>query len=194
MDLSIKELTPALWKDLETLFGEKGACGGCWCMYWRTLQGEKWKDMQGLEAKKRFKKMIQNGSARGLIAYAGGEPIGWCTFGKRTDFPRLNRARTLTCADAEEVCCVPCFYVKSGYRRKGVSTELLRAAVQVLTSEGATNIEGYPVKPATSGKNIPGAFAWTGTVPLFEKQGFELVGNPLTAKLRYRKSLQRRNA
>jgi GNAT superfamily N-acetyltransferase len=190
MELSIKELQPALWKDLETLFGEKGACGGCWCMYWRALRGEKWEDVQGLEAKKRFKRMIQNGLGRGLIAYAGGEPVGWYTFSKRTDFPRLNRARSLTCADASEVCCVPCFYVKAAYRRKGVSTELLRAAIQLLTSEGETNIEGYPVKPAASGKSIPGAFAWTGTVPLFVKQGFELVGSPLTATLRYRKSLQ----
>ena len=23
------------WPDLEALFGERGACGGCWCMAWR---------------------------------------------------------------------------------------------------------------------------------------------------------------
>jgi GNAT superfamily N-acetyltransferase len=188
MDLSIKELKPVLWKDLETLFGKKGACGGCWCMYWRTVQGEKWGDVKGHEAKKRFKKMIQHGSARGLIAYAGGEPVGWCTFGKRTDFPRLSRARSLVCEDADKVSCIPCFYVKAGYRRKGVSTELLRAAQELLAGEGQTSIEGYPVKLATTGKSVPGAFAWTGTVPMFEKQGFKLVGSPETAKLRYRKS------
>jgi hypothetical protein len=32
-----------------------------------------------------------------------------CTFGKRTDFPRLNRARTLKCDDSETVCSIPDF-------------------------------------------------------------------------------------
>src|SRR2546423_13492874 len=35
MKLTIRPLTPNLWPALEDLFGDKGACGGCWCMYWR---------------------------------------------------------------------------------------------------------------------------------------------------------------
>lgn len=191
MKLTIRELNPKLWKDLEKLFGEKGACGGCWCMSWRIEKGEKWEDTKGPNAKKRFKKLIETGKARGLLAYDGEDPIGWCTFGKRGDFPRLSRAPSLKCDDAEGVCSIPCFYVKSGYRKKGVSTQLLKAAAKVLTNENEKILEGYPVKPTKPGnKDIPGAFAWTGTIPLFEKQGFKLAGSPLSAKLRYRKSLR----
>lgn len=33
-------LTPGRRDDLETLFGSRGACGGCWCMWWlRTPPG-----------------------------------------------------------------------------------------------------------------------------------------------------------
>jgi GNAT superfamily N-acetyltransferase len=188
--LAIKELSSKLWNDLAKLFGEKGACGGCWCMSWRIEKDEKWEDVKGPKAKKRFKKMVETGRARGLLAYDGKEPVGWCTFGKRIDFPRLNRAPSLKCEDAEAICSVPCFYVKNGYRKKGVSTQLLEAAARVLAKEKEKVLEGYPVKPTKLGnKNIPGAFAWTGTIPLFEKQGFELAGSPLTAKLRYRRSL-----
>jgi hypothetical protein len=28
------------WADFETLFGERGACGGCWCMLWRLARKE----------------------------------------------------------------------------------------------------------------------------------------------------------
>ena len=190
MKISIKELNPTLWRDLEELFGEKGACGGCWCMYCRIGKGEKWADVRGAEAKRRLKAMVQNRTVRGLIAYTGNEPIGWCTFGKRTDFSRLNRAPSLKCDDAESVYSIPCFYIKNSYRRKGIATELLRAAVALLKAEGQTILEGYPVKPTKPGnKNIPGAFAWTGTIPLFEKQGFTLAGNPFTSKQRYRKLL-----
>ena len=192
MKLSIKELTPNLWQDLETLLGDKGASGGCLCMTWRIEKGEKWSEIKGPTAKARFKKLVQSGKARGLLAYDRKEPIGWCTFGKRTAFPRLNRAPSLKCEDAENVCSIPCFYVKSGYRKKGVSTALLKMAALVLGKEKESVIEGDPVKPSKPGdKNIPGAFAWTGTIPLFEKQGFDLVGRPTTAKLRYRKALKR---
>jgi GNAT superfamily N-acetyltransferase len=190
--IQIKEMTPRLWEDLEQLFGEKGACGGCWCMWWRIEPGEKWQNLKGPPAKKRLRAMIENGAVRGLIAYNQSEPIGWCTFGKRADFPRLNRARTLQCQDADKVACVPCFYVKNRYRKQGVSTELLKAAVRTLAEEGETILEGYPVKPTKPGnKHIPGAFVFTGTIPLFEKQGFALAGSPLPSKLRYRKNLGR---
>ena len=89
MKLQVKEMSPELWDDLARLFGEKGACGGCWCIWWRIEPGEKWQDVKGQEARKRLRRMIENGKARGLIAYDGDEPVGWCTFGKRTDFPRL---------------------------------------------------------------------------------------------------------
>jgi GNAT superfamily N-acetyltransferase len=190
MKILIKEMRPHLWDDLERLFGEKGACGGCWCMWWRIEKGEKWENIKGAEAKKRFRTMIQNGTVRGLMAYDGTQPIGWCTFGKRTDFPKLNRARTLQCEDGDQVSCVPCFYVRSNYRKKGISAELLKAAVQTLAKEGETAVEGYPVKPSKPGnKNIPAVFAFTGTIPIFEKQGFVLAGSRSTSKLRYRKIL-----
>jgi len=35
MKLDIRPLTPDLWPALEDLFGKRGACNGCWCMYWR---------------------------------------------------------------------------------------------------------------------------------------------------------------
>ena len=35
MTLSIRPLTSDLWPAFEDLFGENGACNGCWCMYWR---------------------------------------------------------------------------------------------------------------------------------------------------------------
>jgi hypothetical protein len=59
-----------------------------------------------------------------------------------------------------------------------------------LAEDGERVVEGCPVKPTKPGnKDIPGAFVFTGTIPLFEKQGFVLAGAPLTSKLRYRKVL-----
>ena len=40
LDLTFKPVTKELWTDLQALFGERGACGGCWCMLWRLTRKE----------------------------------------------------------------------------------------------------------------------------------------------------------
>ena len=189
--IEVRELTPPLWPDVEKLFGPRGACGGCWCMYWRVEKGEKWDDVKGAPARARLKKLVSSGKAKGVLAYAGGEPVGWCTFGPRPDFSRLNRARTLACDDADRVWSVPCFFIRRDFRRKGVATALLVKAVDVMRREGVTAIEGYPTRPSkpARARSIPDAFAWTGTLPLFEKLGFTIAGNREGSKPRVRLSL-----
>lgn len=189
MKIKVKPISPSLWQDLETLFGEKGACGGCWCMYWRQEKGEDWDRLKGAENKKRFKKLVAAEKAHGAIAYDGGIPIGWISFDRRIDFSKLNRAPSFKCDDAKDVWSIPCFYIKSGYRGKGVATELLNFAVKYLQKVGANIIEGYPVK-IKSGK-MPAAFAWTGTVAIFKKLGFGPVGKKDGGKQRMRRSLSK---
>jgi GNAT superfamily N-acetyltransferase len=184
--LVVKDLSPALWPKLEELFGPRGACGGCWCMFWRLEKGERWDDLKGAPAKRRFKSLVAAGRARGAIAFAGQEPVGWIAFGPRRDFPRLDRARTLACPDAGNVWALPCFYIKAGWRDRGVATALLKHALKSLRRAGAKVAEGYPVnlKP---GQRLPNAFAWTGTRSIFANAGFELAGPATTSKVRMRR-------
>ncbi len=55
MKITTTDVTPDSWKYIEELFGNNGACGGCWCMSWRIAKDEKWDNIKGAEAKKRFK-------------------------------------------------------------------------------------------------------------------------------------------
>ena len=130
--LVVRDLAPNLWPALETLFGPRGACGGCWCMYWRIEKGEQWDDLKGAPAKRRMRHLVIAGKARGAIAFAGKEPVGWIAYGPRQDFPRLERARTLVCDDAERVWSLPCFFIKPGWRDRGVATALLQHALRSL--------------------------------------------------------------
>ena len=170
--LEIHELTPARWRDYEKLFGPKGACAGCWCIFWRTDRGESFDDVKGATAKRRMRKLIAEDRAHGLIAYAGGEPVGWCAFDRRVELLKLNRAPSLACDDADLVWSLPCFFIAKDWRGKGVASALLAEAIRVLKKRGARVLEGYPVKPAKPGAAIPAAFAYTGTVSMFRKAGF----------------------
>jgi GNAT superfamily N-acetyltransferase len=187
-EIRTSELTPGLWPQGEALFGKNGGCGGCWCQAWRIEKGERWKDVEGAPAKERLRRGILEGTTLGVLAFDGDTPVGWCTFGPRDSFPRLNRARSLKCEDSASVWSVPCFFVRRDYRRQGVATALLDHALRAMAERGVRTAEGYPSIPNKDGSYIA-SFAWTGTVSLFEKAGFSLVGDPTTSKRRMRKDL-----
>jgi GNAT superfamily N-acetyltransferase len=182
--VEIRELTPELWPDFEKLFGPNGGCAGCWCMWWRVLEGERFMDIQGAEAKRRQKALVLAGESRGLLAFAGGEPVGWCAYGPRTGFAALMRSRTLACGDAEKVWSLPCFFVKAGWRGRGVARALLRAALSSLKRRGARIAEAYPVRPPSSN-----ATAFTGTVPWLESEGFRILTDRPRGRQRARRTL-----
>ena len=175
-EVDCRELVPERWDDLERLFGERGACGGCWCMSWRTALGERWEQLKGETNRQRFKALVLTGQAHGALAYAGVQPVGWCSFDRRRDFLRLDRAPSLACDDADQVWSLPCFYIHPKFRAQGVAAALLAFALGVLRDQyRAAAIEAYPVK-SKAGQKLPAAFAWTGTASLFLKAGFQPVG------------------
>jgi GNAT superfamily N-acetyltransferase len=192
MAITVRELTPELWPQLEALFGAKGACGGCWCMYWRQEKGASWAADKGAVNKRRFRSLVREDRAHGVLAFDGDEPVGWCAFDRRQELVKLDRAPSLACDDAGVVWSLPCFYVKAGRRGQGVATALLRGALDALRRRGVRVVEGYPVRPAVDGKKTAAAFAWTGTRSLFEAAGFQVVGNPEGGRQRVRKILRSR--
>ena len=163
-------LTPDRWADLERLFGPRGACGGCWCMWWR-LPRSVYHRQKGEANREAFHAIVASGRVPGLLAYAGEEPVGWCAVEPRSAYPALERAPTLRPVDDQPVWSVTCFYVARAWRRKGVTRALLRAAVEHVRAHGGRIVEGYPVRPKPHGAGST-AFAWTGFLPAFEQAGF----------------------
>ena len=103
-------LTPERWTDFEELFGERGAAGGCWCMWWRLTQREF--DAQKGEGNRRaMKAIVDSGRVPGVLAYHEGQPVGWCSVAPREEFPRLGRSRILKPVDDEPVWSVVCFFI-----------------------------------------------------------------------------------
>lgn len=170
--LEFHPVTAKRWRDLEKLFGERGACGGCWCMCWR-LKRSQFEKQKGAGNKKALKKMVAAGEVPGLLAYAGREPVGWCSVAPREAFPVLENSRILKRVDDQPVWSASCFFVARPYRRQGLSVKLLRAAVAYAKKKGARMVEGYPVEPKKS--PMPDVFAWTGLADAFRRAGFKEV-------------------
>lgn len=174
-NLQIYPLTSARWSDFETLFGVRGACGGCWCMYWRLTRAQ-FERQKGDGNKQAMKDIVTRDEVPGLIACHDGKPIGWCSIAPRQAFPTLARSRILKPIDAQPVWSIVCFFVAKPYRRQGLSTRLLKAAIDYAAENGATIIEGYPIEP----KNVssPDVFVYTGLASAFRQVGFVKVAQP----------------
>jgi len=172
-------LTPPRWGDLETLFGERGACGGCWCMWWRLKRSE-FNQNKGENNRKAFQDIVKAGEVPGLLAYAGDQPVGWCAVAPRESYPALERSRILKRVDDQPVWSVTCFFIAKPYRRKGLTVLLLHAAIEYTRSQGAAILEGYPVDPGED--ELPAPFAFTGLAPAFKKAGFVEVARRSTKR------------
>jgi hypothetical protein len=72
MEFSVAALTPERWPALEALFGERGAVGGCWCMYWRI--GRDYRKQPADLNKTAFHRLVHAGPPPGLLAFAGTSP------------------------------------------------------------------------------------------------------------------------
>lgn len=165
---------PDDWDTIEALFGERGACGGCWCMVWRSpFGGQRYKERLGETNRNDFRKLVEAGRAHGVLAFDGDSAVGWCSIGPREDFPYLERSRVLQTDWKPGTWSVTCFFIPRAERGKGVATALLEGAVKLARKSGAKEIEGYPATVRPDGPALPGPFAWTGVPALFENAGFE---------------------
>jgi GNAT superfamily N-acetyltransferase len=184
LNLEIHPLTSERWDDLELLFGSHGADGGCWCMFFR-LPHKQFTAQQGDENRAAFKHLVEDGPAPGLIAYVEGNPAGWVAVAPRGEYGRLSRSRILKPLDQQEVWSVVCFFIGKAYRKRGVSTQLLKAAVIFAAERGAKIIEGYPVD--LTDRQYPDAFAYHGTLSSFLEAGFVEVArrSPTRPMMRY---------
>jgi GNAT superfamily N-acetyltransferase len=170
--LTFAALTPDRWPDLQRLFGPNGACGGCWCMWWR-LTGDEFRRSKGAANRRAFHAIVARGTQPGLLAYSGVEPVGWLAVEPRERYPVLARSRALRPVDDRSVWSVTCFFIKAGWRRQGVSLALLRAARSFVAERGGRLLEGYP-KDLRGG--FPGANSvWMGSAGTFVDAGFREV-------------------
>ena len=170
--LRFEPLTIDLWDDFSELFGPRGACGGCWCMYWRLTHSE-FEQNKGDKNKRAMKALVKSGEVPGIIAYERGEPVAWCSIAPRERFSRLDRSRILKPVDDKPVWSVVCFFIAKRARKRGLSLAILNAAVRYAFEHGAGIIEGYPVEPK-KGKTAD-VFAYTGLASVFTRAGFDEV-------------------
>lgn len=183
LDLIIRPLTPDLWPTLEDLFGEHGAVNGCWCMYWRI--GSAYRKRPREENKSAFRELVERGPPPGLLAFAGDLAVGWCQLTPRDALPWLDRTWRLKRVDDVPVWSLSCLYVRKGYRRQGITSALIAAALEAAKRAGAPALEAYPLDA-----NLSPSSSGTGYASTFERAGFKIVARHVPPRPIMRHDLQ----
>ena len=173
MSLVFHEVDARRWGDFERLFESRGAPSYCWCMAWRATGAET--KLPGAERKPLMEQRVKSGVPVGLLGYAEGEPVAWCSIAPR------NTYRPLGGVDRpgerpEDVWSVACFFLRREHRGQGMMKAMIDAAVAHARKKGAVAVEAYPVDPDSP------SYRFMGFVPAFEAAGFEHVGRAGTRR------------
>jgi GNAT superfamily N-acetyltransferase len=181
-DLHVRPVTPEPWPDLVDLFERPGPRGSwprtaaCYCAFWRVPPADY---ERGFRARSRHKQtggpnkeymegVVASGVVPGLLAYRGGQAVGWVAVSAREELVRLEHSPDLRLADeppGEAVWSIACFYIHRAHWRTGVAATLLDAAVERALAHGAEAVEGYPVQ-------VGNVDPYTGYDGMFAKAGF----------------------
>lgn len=167
--LSFRPATEENWLELQNLFGERGAYGGCWCTYWRLKRSE-YESLSRDERKSKLNDMVKSGNPPGILAFMNNVPVGWCSFGRREEFPVLENSRVLKRVDGKDVWSIVCFYIEKSHRREGIMKNLLLEVIRLARAESVSIVEGYPIDPQAA--KYPDAYAYTGLMSAFVSAGF----------------------
>ncbi|HJX80115.1 GNAT family N-acetyltransferase [Glutamicibacter sp.] len=165
-------VTEQRFEHFATVVNPTGREKHCWCLSHRLGA----KDIEKLGAGNRVDAMRSLSAepiAPGVVAYKDGVPVGWCSISPRAQIPLLERSKLIRAVDDVPVWSIICVVVRSGFRRQGVTTQMLEGALDYAKALGAPAVEAYPVDPEG---RMDLTMAFVGTRKMFEAVSFEVIG------------------
>ncbi len=183
--ISVVPANAASWEDLQTVFGTRGQASRCLCQRYKLRRRESFASFPAEERADRLRRQTDCGhpeshTTSGLVAYLDGEPAGWCAVEPRSAYEGLLRNNRVPWVGRAEdrtddsVWALTCLFTRAGFRRRGVSRALARAAVDFARERGARALEGYPMTT----KDVIPEELHVGTRGVFADAGFTEVSRP----------------
>jgi GNAT superfamily N-acetyltransferase len=180
----------ASWDDLQAVFGTRGPAARCQCQRYKLRPREAFRNFPVEERAARLRAQTDSGhpdaeATAGLVAYLEDEPVGWCAVEPRTAYEGLLRNNRVPWEGRDEdkadagVWAVTCVFTRAGFRKRGVSRALLRAAVDFARDRGARALEGYPITT----KDVIVEELGVGTEGVFAAAGFSEVSQPTKRRI-----------
>jgi GNAT superfamily N-acetyltransferase len=188
-DVTVVPANEASWEDIQAVFGRRGAAATCQCQRYKLRPREAFAKFPVEERAHRLRMQTECGhpeseTTSGLIAFLDGEPVGWCAVEPRTAYEGLVRNNRVPWEGRDEdktddsVWAVTCIFTRTGFRRRGISRALVRAAVDFARDRGARALEGYPMLTVPGQKITLLEELNVGSRSVFAAAGFAQVSHP----------------
>jgi GNAT superfamily N-acetyltransferase len=188
--ISVVPANDASCDDLQTLFGTRGAASWCQCQRYKLRPRESFRSFPVEERVRRLHEQTGCGdpeaeSTSGIVAYLDREPVGWCAVEPRPEYEGLLRVFRVPWEGRDEdktddaIWAVTCLFVRAGFRKRGVSRALARAAVAFARERGARAVEAYPITET----NVITEELHVGTPNVFADAGLVEVSRPTVRRL-----------
>jgi GNAT superfamily N-acetyltransferase len=151
--VEIHPLAPARLADFMAFFegeafSDNPKWSSCYCQcFYEDHSKIHWASRTAVENHECASQRITQGRMQGLLAYQGGQVVGWCNAAPRKLLHALDAEPI---ASPEQVGTILCFLVAPSARGHGVATALLNAACQYLRAQGLLSVEANP-RPGAKG-------------------------------------------
>lgn len=171
MSLTSRPLTVGTWPAFARLVEKhNGIFGGCWCISFHLREGEAKQNAGKYRAMKEAR--VRAGRAHAALVFEGNRAVGWCQFGSTDELPNIRSRKEYE----KELGRLPdwritCFFIDRERRGEGIATIALREAIREIGRLGGGTVEAYPEN--VEGRKTSSSFLCSGTLGMFEKQGFE---------------------
>jgi GNAT superfamily N-acetyltransferase len=185
-DVRIVPANHARWPDLQAIFGAADYPFHCQCQRFKVA-GWLWRDTTLDERLAMHCAATACGQPEathtsGPVGYVDDEPVGWVAVEPRVAYPKLRTSRVPWTGRSEDkdddgVWAVTCFCIRKGYRGRGITYPLARAAADYARTQGAVAVEGYPMV-TEPGLEITWGEVHVGAVQVFIEAGFTEVSAP----------------
>jgi len=184
----VERLSPATRDDYLAFFDhERGPAfsdnpewARCYCQFYRIPRALDWKAFTADQNRVAAGASIACGEAEGYLAKVDGNPpetVGWLHAAPRHKLPhgfeRMRVDPPEIDVPPQEAAIIVCFVIAPAWRRRGVATALLDAALVDLAARGIAVVDAFPFK---SGESVSPADHYHGPASLFASRGFEPVG------------------
>ncbi|WP_344090539.1 GNAT family N-acetyltransferase [Microbacterium deminutum] len=175
-ELRVLPARDAGWQAVDAVFQAEASARNCWCQFHVLSNRDAARSSRDTRRALLAEQIDILDPPRGLVALDRDEAVGWCGVEPRVRLhhvlaSRLVRQHSPYDASDGQVWSVYCILVPPRYRRRGIGTDLLHAAIEHALAGGAEALEGYPIDTAARGGVLPPGFS-TGTVGMFVDEGF----------------------
>jgi len=158
-------------------FSDNPEWARCYCQFYRIPRELDWKAFTADQNRVAAGASIACGEAEGYLAKAASETVGWLHAAPRHKLPhgfaRMRVEPPGIDVPPQEAAIIVCFVIAPAWRRRGVATALLDAALIDLAARGIAIVDAFPFK---SGESVQPADHYHGPASLFASRGFEAIG------------------